>query len=194
MRPKSLQAQLEVVSGLYPGRGPWQCMEQNFFRRDPCAFLAQEQFGAGGWVTQWSAPLGDRVAAGASPATPDTIYSPNTTSSSQAANFHSPLKGDSCHYPHLAPTTGRLNPNPSKTRQKWMLFYNGEAKPKPDSACWPTQMGKKGEVEEGKEVMNVPKKKANYLIIFLNSLYYLSSLLLLLSSSSHMHSPCQRGH
>lgn len=66
-----------------------------------------------------------------------------------------------------------------------MLFYNGEAKPKPDSACWPTQMGK-----EGKEDVNVPKSKANYLIVFLSFLYYLSSfLLLLLSGSSHIPSP-----
>lgn len=55
---------------------------------------------------------------------------------------------------------------------------------------WPTQMGKKGEAEEGKEDMNVPKIKANYLIFCLSSLYYLSSLLLLLlSSSSHIPSP-----
>lgn len=155
--------------------------------------MAQGQFGAGGWVTQGSAPLGDKdwVAVGASPATAVTTYSPNTTSSSHlipgSRLFPLIFQGDSYHYPHLSSTTGRLNPNPSKTRQKQMLLYNGEVKPKPDSACWLTQMGKEGEAEEGKEDMNVPRSKANYLIFFLSSFYYLSSpLLLLLSSSSHI--------
>lgn len=170
--------------------------KKDLFRRDPCAFQAQEQLGAGGWGTQWSAPLGDKdwVAVGASPATPVTTYSPNTTSSSHlipgSRLFPLIFQCDSYRYPHLASTTGRLNPNPSKTRQKQMLFCNGEVKPKPDSACWPTQMGKEGEAEEGKEDMDVPKIKANYLIFCLSSFYYLSSpLLLLFSSSSHIPSP-----
>lgn len=29
--------------------------------------------------------------------------------------------------------------------------------------CWPTQMGKEGEAEEGKEDMDVPENKSNYL-------------------------------
>lgn len=53
-----------------------------------------------------------------------------------------------------------------------MLFCNGEVKPKPDSACWPTQMGKKGEAEEGKEDMNVPQDQGK-LFNFLSELLLL---------------------
>lgn len=102
------------------------------------------------WVTRTEWQRGHHAGGasrghGRAPATPVPTHSPKNTSSSHLipASRLFPLifQSDSYHYPHPASTRGRLNPKASKTRQKPMSFYIGEAKPKSDSACWPTTDG-----------------------------------------------------
>lgn len=130
-------------------------------------------------------------------------YSPNTTSSS-----------------HLIPGSRRL-PLISK---RWQLqlssfgIYHRQAKSKPKQKtgrnecyfimvklsqnltqlCWPKQMGKEGEAEEGKEDMDVPENKSNYLSFWAPSITCLhfscSCLPAVLTCFLHMPSPLQRGN